>query len=96
MYKSTAIRRFLNISTELSLDASAKTGSDNGLGEALDLDEASQSDFGVGDPATHHISVMAGDIRGPQKKETRRWERRVRLLLLSEFTVSSMRPGCWS
>ena len=29
------------------------------------------------------------------KKKTRRWERRVSYLLLSEFTVSSMRPDCW-
>ena len=34
-------------------------------------------------------------LRAPKKK-TRRWERRVQTFLLSEFTVSSMRPGCRS
>ena len=44
-------------------------------------------------PAIDHGLVVAGRRGGCRKKKTRRWERRVRLLLLSEFTVSSMRPG---
>src|SRR6185369_3749467 len=43
--------------------------------------------------AIDHVFGAALRICNRQKKKTRRWERRVRLFLLSEFTVSSMRPG---
>src|SRR5690606_635932 len=43
-----------------------------------------------------HSNRSAAFFAGSKKKKTRRWERRVSLLLLSEFTVSSMRPGCRS